>query len=59
MDWTFRQELPGGVTQVSSSSLNLHDIGLAGGAIQVYTETVTFRMKNEFTVTSKCAPGQG
>lgn len=53
MEWTVRQELLGGVTQMSSFSLDLRDVDLTPGAIQVFTETVRFRTKTEFTVVSK------
>jgi len=53
MEWTFRQELSGGVTQVSSFSVNLRDVDLAWGAIQVSTETVRFRTKRELTVVNQ------
>jgi hypothetical protein len=50
MEWTSRQELSGGVTQVSTFAVNLRDVDLARGAVQVFTETVKFRTKSEFTV---------
>jgi hypothetical protein len=53
MEWTFRQELTGGVTQISTYAVSLRDVDLAYGAVQVSTETVQFRTKREFTVLNK------
>jgi hypothetical protein len=50
MEWTFRHALSGGVTQVSAFTVNLRDVDLAWGAVQVSRETVKFRTKSEFTV---------
>jgi len=36
MEWTFRQELMGGVTKVSSYSVSLRDVDLAPGATGVF-----------------------
>jgi hypothetical protein len=53
MEWTFRQILLGGVTQVSAYSVNLRDVDLAYGAVQVSTDTVGFRTKKEFALVEK------
>jgi hypothetical protein len=53
MEWTFRQELLGGVTQRSAFAVSLRDVDLASGAVQVFGETVRFRTNKPFTVVNR------
>jgi hypothetical protein len=53
MEWTFRQELGGGITKVASYSVNLRDVDLSTHAVQVFTQSMRFRTKNPFTVVEK------